>query len=177
MPTPAHFIRPGLQRRDAPCAGGAFEASVGLHPGSRHGKTADPGRGKAGSAGAAAEDLRHAAHSFRRSNRSAMRARPSKAISEAACSRHIGATPRSLNRRQPAIGRPALTIHSPDICSSQPKWPRRQFNLASRIPIEGTREYGLITALDSRTNKQRVAEAKFPIRPASAAESWLPPEG
>ncbi len=30
----------------------------------------------------------------------------------------------------------------------------RQFNLATRIPIEGTREYGLITALDSRTNKQ-----------------------
>ena len=50
-------------------------------------------------------------------------ARPSKAISKAACSHHIGATPRSLNRRQRAIGRPALTIHSRDICSSQPKWP------------------------------------------------------
>jgi quinohemoprotein ethanol dehydrogenase len=30
----------------------------------------------------------------------------------------------------------------------------RKFNLNTRIAIEGTREYGLITALDSRTNKQ-----------------------
>ena len=30
----------------------------------------------------------------------------------------------------------------------------RQFNLATRLQIEGTREYGLITALDSRTNKR-----------------------
>ena len=38
----------------------------------------------------------------------------------------------------------------------------RQFNLATRIPIEGTREYGLITALDSRTNK-RVWQKRSPL--------------
>jgi quinohemoprotein ethanol dehydrogenase len=37
----------------------------------------------------------------------------------------------------------------------------RQFNLATRIQIEGTREYGLITALDSRTNK-RVWQQEVP---------------
>jgi len=30
----------------------------------------------------------------------------------------------------------------------------RRFHLTGRIPVEGTREFGLITALDSRTNKQ-----------------------
>jgi quinohemoprotein ethanol dehydrogenase len=37
----------------------------------------------------------------------------------------------------------------------------RQFNLATRLQIEGTREYGLITALDSRTNK-RVWQQEVP---------------
>jgi quinohemoprotein ethanol dehydrogenase len=37
----------------------------------------------------------------------------------------------------------------------------RQFNTTTRIPIEGTREYGLITALDSRTNK-RVWQQEVP---------------
>ena len=32
--------------------------------------------------------------------------------------------------------------------------PTRRFHLTGRIPVEGTREFGLITALDSRTNKQ-----------------------
>ena len=30
----------------------------------------------------------------------------------------------------------------------------RRFHLTGRTPVEGTREFGLITALDSRTNKQ-----------------------
>jgi len=51
----------------------------------------------------------------------------------------------------------------------------RQFNLASRTPIEGTREYGLITALDSRTNK-RVWQSEVPY-PAGFGSGLLATAG
>jgi glucose dehydrogenase len=46
----------------------------------------------------------------------------------------------------------------------------RQFNLASRTPIEGSREYGLITALDSRTNK-RVWQSEVPYPAGFGADA------
>ena len=51
----------------------------------------------------------------------------------------------------------------------------RQFNLATRIQIEGTREYGLITALDSRTNK-RVWQQEVPY-PAGFGSGLLATAG
>jgi len=51
----------------------------------------------------------------------------------------------------------------------------RQFNLATRVPIEGTREYGLITALDSRTNK-RVWQSEVPY-PAGFGSGLLATAG
>jgi quinohemoprotein ethanol dehydrogenase len=51
----------------------------------------------------------------------------------------------------------------------------RQFNLATRIPIEGTREYGLITALDSRTNK-KVWQSEVPY-PAGFGSGLLATAG
>jgi alcohol dehydrogenase (cytochrome c) len=72
----------------------------------------------------------------------------------AACLPRSGATPISRSRRLRAIGRRVRTIRNRATCTSRQASPRGSSVRPAAFPIAGTREYGLITALDSRTNKQ-----------------------
>ena len=89
-----------------------------------------------------------------RSDRAAVRRSRWRDMSAAACSRRSGPTPRSRSRRRRAIGRPARTIRRPGYLFFTTGVSTRKFSPTGRISVPGTREYGLITALDSRTNKQ-----------------------